>query len=371
MGSWGIDSAAIVRRLFFLLVFGLLAARSEAHPVPFSYLDLRLEPGRIDGSLVVHIVDVAHDLNLAAPGQLLDRAYLASHAERIVALLSQRLSVAADDRPLGGEWSRTIEPLPDRQCVRLAVRWPLDRSPGRVGLSVNLFPYDERHRTFVNVYEGDALTQTILEAGRSQFDYFAGTRQGIFAVIVRFVPSGVHHILIGPDHLLFLIGLLLLGGTVRRVALIVTGFTVAHSITLSLAALHLLMPPPWIIEPFIALSIIVVGVDNLLVLQKPGSRDLRGWMALVFGFIHGFGFANVLSGMALPGRALGWSLFSFNLGVELGQLAVVIPVAAGLAVLRAKSETAWRRLAFGGSAIVVAAGVCWFAQRVFFDARGG
>ena len=237
-------------------------------------------------------------------------------------------------------------------------------------MSANIFPYDARHRTFVNVYEGDALTQTILEASHPQFDYFAGTRQGVFAVIGRFVPSGVHHILIGPDHLLFLVGLLLLGGTVRRLALIVTGFTVAHSITLTLAALNLVMPPPRLIEPLIALSIVCVGVDNLLVLQKPAGRDLRGWMALGFGFIHGFGFANVLREMELPRRALGWSLFSFNFGVELGQLAVVIPVAAGLAALRAKSETAGRRLAFAGSLIVVAAGVCWFAQRVFFDPRG-
>ena len=338
--------------------------------MPFSYLDLRLEPARIDGSLVVHIVDLAHDLNLATPEQLLDRAYLAAHAEQIVTLLSRRLSVAADARPLGAEWARSIEPLPVRQGVRLTVRFPLDRSLGRLGLSANIFPYDARHRTFVNLYEGDALTQTILEASGAQFDYFAGTRQGVVAVVGRFVRSGIHHILIGPDHLLFLVGLLLLGGTVRRLALIVTAFTVAHSITLTLAALNLVMPPPGLIEPVIAMSIVCVGVDNLLVLEKPASHDLRGWLALVFGFIHGFGFANVLREMDLPGRALGWSLFSFNLGVELGQLAVVIPVAAGLAALRAKDETAGRRLAFAGSLIVVAAGVFWFAQRVFFDPGG-
>lgn len=346
------------------------ASRADAHPVPFSYLDLRLEPARVDGSLVVHVVDLAHDLNLPSPDPLLDHSYLAANAEQIVALLSGRLSATADARPLGAEWSRSIEPLPDRQCVRLTVRFPLVRSPGRLALAVQMFSYDPRHRTFVNIYEGDALTQAILDAGRPQFEYFAGTRQGVFAVVVRFVPSGVHHILIGPDHLLFLVGLLLLGGTVRRLALIVTGFTVAHSITLTLAALNLVLPPPRLIEPIIALSIICVGVDNLLVLQKPASRDVRGWMALGFGFIHGFGFANVLREMDLPARALGWSLFSFNLGVELGQLAVVIPVAAGLAALRAKSETASRRLALAGSLLVVAAGVCWFAQRVFFDPGG-
>src|SRR5205807_9177721 len=103
--------------------------------------------------------------------------------------------------------------------------------------------------------------------------------------------AGLHHILIGPDHLLFLVGLLLLGGSVRQLLVVVTAFTVAHSITLSLAALNLLSPPARIIEPAIALSIVYVGVDNLLV---SSGRDVRAWIALPFGFIHGFGFANVL-----------------------------------------------------------------------------
>ena len=351
-------------------MFCALAARVEAHPVPFSFLDLRLEPARIDASLVVHIADLANDLKLDKPEQLLDPAYLNAHAAEIAALLAPRLAVMADGRALAAEWSRSMEPLLVRQCVRLTIRYALDRAPGRVGLSTLMFPYDPNHRTFVNIYEGDALTQTILDVSHPQSDYFLGTRQGVFAVVSSFVPSGIHHILIGPDHLLFLVGLLLLGGSVRRLALIVTGFTVAHSITLTLAALNIFMPPARLIEPAIALSIVCVGVDNLLVLQKPGTRDLRGWMALVFGFIHGFGFANVLREMDLPGRALGWSLFSFNFGVELGQLAVVIPVALAIAALRGRSEKAGRWVAAAGSLIVVAAGVFWFAQRVFFIPGG-
>ena len=167
------------------------------------------------------------------------------------------------------------------------------------------------------------------------FEYFAGTRQGVWAVVAKFVPAGIHHILIGPDHLLFLVGLLLLGGTMRQLALVVTSFTVAHSITLSLAALNIVTPPARIIEPAIALSIVYVGADNLLV---RGGRDVRAWIAFAFGFIHGFGFANVLREMDLPARALGWSLFSFNVGVEIGQLLVVIAVASALGALRSRSE---------------------------------
>jgi hypothetical protein len=162
---------------------------------------------------------------------------------------------------------------------------------------------------------------------------------------------------------LFLVGLLLLGGSLKRLALIVTGFTLAHSVTLTLAALNVLNPPPSLVEPAIALSIVFVGADNLL---KKDGRDVRAWIAFGFGFIHGFGFAGVLREMDLPPRALGWSLFSFNAGVEIGQLAVVAAVAAALAAARSRSEEAGRRLAWGGSLAVMAAGTFWFAERMLF-----
>ena len=124
-------------------------------------------------------------------------------------------------------------------------------------------------------------------------------------------------------------------------------------------------PPPWLVEPAIALSIVYVGADNLTV---RGGRDVRAWIAFGFGLIHGFGFANVLREMDLPRRALGWSLLSFNVGVEIGQLAVVIVVASALSAIRAKSPDTGRRLAVAGSVVVIAAGAFWFVQRVFFAA---
>jgi HupE/UreJ protein len=160
----------------------------------------------------------------------------------------------------------------------------------------------------------------------------------------------------------------LLGGTVGQLTLVVTSFTLAHSITLSLAALNIVTPPARLIEPAIALSIVYVGADNLLVSAPRGGRDVRAWIAFTFGFIHGFGFANVLREMDLPRRALGWSLFSFNVGVEIGQLAVVLVVASTLAAVRARSEAVGRRVAFVGSVAVIAAGAFWFVQRVFFPA---
>lgn len=335
-----------------------------AHPVPFSYLDIRIEPGAIELTLVAHMYDIAHELGIDPPDQILDPTALAPRAGAALALLRSRLQIAADGRLLSEvSWS-AAEALPERQSIRWHARYPIAAAPGSVTVTAALFPYDPTHQTFLNFYEGDALgSQAILDRSHPQLEYFLGDRQGVLAVVRKFVPAGIHHILIGPDHLLFLVGLLLLGGSVRQLLVVVSAFTVAHSITLSLAAVNLVTPSSRLIEPAIALSIVYVGVDNLMVGR---GRDVRAWIAFAFGFIHGFGFANVLREMNLPSRALGWSLFSFNIGVEVGQLMVVIAVASALMALRARNEGAVRRLAFAGSVAVIVIGAFWFVQRVFF-----
>nr|ADC36053.1 hypothetical protein [uncultured bacterium 213] len=345
----------------------LTASPASAHPVPFSYLDFRIDAGGIDLTIVAHIFDLAHDLNVQPPERLLSAGVVAEQESAIVALLQPRLQVEADRRLLTPAWLAP-EILADRQSLRLHLRYRLEAPAGSIAVSARMFSYDPNHQTFLNIYENDTLTtQAILDRGHTRYEYFAGTRQGVLAVVRKFVPEGIHHILIGPDHLLFLIGLLLLGGSIRQLLVVVTAFTFAHSVTLSLAALNIVSPPARVIEPAIALSIVYVGVDNLLV---RGGRDMRAWIALTFGFIHGFGFANVLREMDLPSRALGWSLFSFNLGVEIGQLLVVVAVASALAALRSRSEVAGRRLAFAGSIVVIAAGAFWFIQRVFLTRVG-
>jgi hypothetical protein len=108
---------------------------------------------------------------------------------------------------------------------------------------------------------------------------------------------------------------------------------------------------------------VVVGADNLL---RGEGRDLRPWLAGAFGLIHGFGFASVLREFGLPPEALGWSLFGFNVGVELGQLAVVIPFALLLGWLWNRHPLRARQLATAGSVAVIAAGGYWFVERTFF-----
>ena len=347
----------------FILMCAIVQPAS-AHPVPFSFLDFYLTPQGMEAILVLHDFDVAHDLGITSPERLRDRAFLRERAPSIRALLADRLKISADGKALNPEWGPP-EVLEDRQAVRVTLHFPGISLPGHLMISADMFPYDPMHQTFVNIYEDGELTrQMILNHAHRQLDHVGGTRQGALSVIAKFVPEGIHHILIGPDHLLFLVGLLLLGGSIRRLLLVVTSFTVAHSITLSLAALNIFTPPARIIEPAIALSIVYVGFDNLLVKE---GRDVRAWIAFSFGFIHGFGFANVLKEMDLPRSALGWSLFSFNFGVEIGQMVVVVIVSSALAALRARSEWAGQKVAFAGSILVILAGAFWFVQRVFFQ----
>jgi hydrogenase/urease accessory protein HupE len=181
-------------------------------------------------------------------------------------------------------------------------------------------------------------------------------------VFSSFTRSGIHHIAIGPDHILFIVGLLLLGGSLMRLLTIVTAFTVGHSLTLALATLEILNPPARLIEPAIALSIVYVGADNLLTGAK--GRDVRPWIALLFGLIHGFGFASVLREAGLPNRALGLSLFSFNLGVEIGQAVIVLVVATALSLVRRENAVLAQRIVTIGSIVVMIAGAVWFVERL-------
>lgn len=356
------------RVAFFVVVLGSLVRAAQAHPVPFSYLDLRIANGQIEGTLVAHIVDLAHDLNIEPPELLLDPRIAESRKDEISQIVKARLILFADGQPVDLELL-SIEPRPDRQALSLELKLNLKINtggkPNALRIQCALFPYEPEHQTFLNVYdEGSLVHQEIFSLDHQVFVYYGGGRQSWISVVERFTPAGIYHIFTGPDHILFIIGLLLMGGTLLRLLSIVTAFTLAHSITLSLAALSLVNPPARLIEPAIALSIVYVGIDNLMV-GKSG-RDVRAWIAFFFGFVHGFGFAGVLKEFGLPREALGWSLFSFNFGVEIGQACIVIVVASLLSALRKRNPAVSRRVMIAGSICVIAAGAFWFIQRVFF-----
>ena len=352
------------RPILLFIVLTWMATPVHAHPVPFSYLDLRISPEQLEGTLVVHVIDLAHELDMTPAEVLLDPAVAESKKDAILSLLRSRLIVSADGRDVELELLR-IEPLPDRQALALDLRFLEKGLPGVVRVQCALFLYEPEHQTFLNVYEEGTLShQEVFNKEHTALDYFTGRRQGTLAVLMKFIPGGVYHIFSGPDHILFIVGLLLAGGSLLRLLTIVTAFTIAHSITLSLAVLNVVNLPPRLIEPAIALSIIYVGVDNLMV--GTTGRDFRALIAFAFGLVHGFGFAGVLREFGLPPQALGWSLFAFNFGVEIGQACIVMVAATLLSAIRARSKLLGLRVLQIGSVVVILAGGYWFIQRVFF-----
>jgi hydrogenase/urease accessory protein HupE len=317
----------------------------------------------LTGRLVMHDLDVAYELKIDPPSQLGGAAFVERQSAAVAALLQSRLAFFSDGQAL--PWTLTaLRPVAGQDAVEMLWRAPARGATGKLTIAAHLFPSAPPHPTFINVYEGDVLVrQQILNAARTSVDFYTGTRQGLFAVFKAFTASGIHHIAIGPDHILFIIGLLLLGGSIPRLLAIVTAFTLGHSVTLALATLQIVDPPARIIEPAIALSIVYVGADNLLTGTK--GRDVRAWVALVFGLVHGFGFASVLRETGLPDRALGVSLFSFNLGVEIGQAMIVVVVATALSLVRQRDAVLAGRIATAGSVGVMMAGAYWFFERVF------
>jgi hydrogenase/urease accessory protein HupE len=170
---------------------------------------------------------------------------------------------------------------------------------------------------------------------------------------------GIEHILTGYDHLLFLFGLILVGGKVRSLVGVVTAFTVGHSISLALATLGVWSPGASLVEPAIALSIAIVGVENFFLTDA--SRRWR--ITLPFGLIHGFGFAGALTEISLPRARIPAALLGFNLGVEAGQLAV-LTVVLPLILLAHRYERFRDRGVKALSALIVIAGLVWFVQRI-------
>ncbi len=211
------------------------------------------------------------------------------------------------------------------------------------------------HRHFVEAF-GQPVA--VLSAARPAVD-FDGERSAA-SVAKSFVLLGIEHIWTGYDHLAFLLALLLVARSMREMLGIVTGFTLAHSLTLSLAALGLITPSAAVVEPAIALSIAYAGLENL---WKPSARR-RFVVTATLGLIHGFGFAGLLAELGLPEDNLLTALIAFNGGVELGQAAVVALTLPALLWLSRRPR--WSTRAVPALSIAVAAaGLFWFVERVF------
>ena len=228
------------------------------------------------------------------------------------------------------------------------------------------------HRQFLSIQgpNGNALAERLLSANSDSVTIQMDPADSKPAAVVRnnsfadFLVMGVKHIWTGYDHLLFLFGLLIVTRNFASSFKIITCFTIAHSITLAVATLSLVQFSSRIVEPLIAASIVYVGIENLLRGDDPKGRWL---LTFAFGLIHGFGFASVLRelGVGTNGSGIAVPLVSFNLGVELGQIAIAALVLPVIWKLRAKPIFI-NRWVPACSALVALLGGYWFVQRVWF-----
>jgi len=364
------------RALLLACVLLAVAPRARAHDVSYAHVELRVSATRLEGSLTVHPDDAAMTLNVPMPEWFRRQDFLDRAGPALADSLRRRLVLKADGRAIAWEF-RGARPDPEGRGVQLALAAALAQPPAMVEVDGPVFPEVANHETFVSVYrDGVLLRQGVLTVEHPVLRVYGSGPAGVAAVLRTFVPAGIHHIAIGPDHILFVLGLLLLGGGLARLLKIVTSFTIAHSITLALASLGLVRLPGRLVEPLIALSIVFVALETLRARPRAEAprdgassssgraHDRRAPLAFGFGLVHGFGFASVLAEFGLPREALGWSLAGFNFGVEIGQAVIVLLVAPPLAWLAQRAPVAHARLVRVLAVGIAAAGGFWFVQRL-------
>jgi hypothetical protein len=362
-----------------LLAWVLACAPALAHQPSDSYLNLEILGDRIEGRWDIALRDLDHALHLDdGDGQLTWDEVRRRHPEIAAYALSRlKLGGAREDSDCA---TAATTQLIDRHSdgaytvLQFTVRCPA--AIDALQVDYRLFAdLDPQHRGLLQV-KGHGQRLNAILGGDQATRTFTLTASGSWGAMVDYVKHGVWHIWIGFDHILFLVSLLLPAVLVRRpdgwegadgfrsssveVLKVVTAFTAAHSITLSCAALGLVALPSRWVESAIAASVAIASLNNLF----PIVQGRRWVAAFVFGLLHGFGFASVLGDLGLPPGAMAASLFGFNLGVELGQLAIVAAFLP-LAYL-VRSTWFYRRVVLGGGSVAaLLLALAWFTERAF------
>lgn len=267
----------------------------------------------------------------------------------------RHVSFEADGAPCSGVVDGTQPDAVKRMNVSAVVLYACAGTIGKLHVrdrfDILLGP---NHHTIADFQWAGGTTQVVFEAGRRDAEIAIGQAKtedrngkGAMSTFGAYLHEGVEHILLGYDHLLFVVALILPGGTIMSLLGVITAFTVAHSITLAMSVLGIFTLPGWIVEPVIALSIAYVAFENLY-MRKALSR--RWGVSFLFGLVHGFGFAGALAEVGLPPGGVASALIGFNLGVELGQALVV---AIALSLLVGLRKFSWHRRAVQLASVLI------------------
>jgi len=363
--------------LFALLLAGQAA---HAHKASDSYLQLAARGDSLQGrwDIALRDLDYAIGLDRDADGRLTWGEVRAA-AESIKAYALTHLALTADDEvcPLHAG-DLLIEQHSDGRYAVVPLSAPCPNSVHSLNLDYSLFfDLDKQHRGLLTLQLDDAQQTAIFspETRRHHWNKVEGDpAASAWTRLQNFAGEGVWHIWIGYDHLLFLLSLLLPAALIRKpdgwqpktgfkttlgeVVAVVSAFTLAHSLTLSLAVLQIVSLPSRWVEAAIAASVLLAALNNIV----PCVTRRKYWVAFGFGLIHGLGIASVLLDMRLSPQNVAWALFSFNLGVELGQLAVVaavLPLIGYFSRYRYYPAMAMH----AGSAAIAGLALIWLAER--------
>lgn len=362
----------------FLALLVLLPFVALAHKPSDSYLRLERAPHGFTGRWDVALRDLDAVLGLDSNGDgALAWGEVRTRQQDITRHVLSRLSVgtAGAPCPTTTEGELRVARHSDGAYAVLDFRAACSTQPSALTLDYTLlFDRDPQHRGIIQVVGGQGQGTLVLSASHHTVDVPLANLSA-WSHFGGMVLSGIEHIWAGLDHLLFLLALLLpsvlkrspeagwepvdrFGPALRDVVKVVSAFTVAHSLTLSIAALGLVALPSRLVESAIAVSVILAAANNVF----PYLRGTRWAVAFALGLLHGFGFASVLADLGLPAEGLATTLLGFNVGVELGQLACVavfLPVAFML-----RGATVYRRaILVGGSAAIGLIACVWLAER--------
>ena len=357
--------------ILFTLLFGATLP-AQAHKPSDSYLSLTTQGENVTGQwdIALRDLDFAIGLDQDGDGKLTWDEIRARHAA-ISAYALERLKLSTDNSPCAvNVTEQLIDDHTDGAYSVMRFGVACRKPVKRLTIDYRLFAdLDPQHKGLLRLTHDGETSTAIFDPQHAQ-QTLSLTAPNRWRQFATYIKEGVWHIWIGYDHILFLLSLLLpavllaapannLRGAFIDVLKVVTAFTLAHSLTLTLASLSLIALPSRFVESAIAASVILAAVNNIY----PLFRGRRPVAAFVFGLIHGFGFASVLIDLGLPKTALLASLFGFNLGVEIGQLCIValfLPLAFTL-----RNTVFYRRLLTGGSAVIALVALVWFIERAF------
>ena len=339
----------------------LLPTAGQAHKIGLSVAEILVDEGQdVTVALAVKGRDMERAIgrDLVEPPDRIDPAALEAAAAAISAYVLDRVSVLGEGQVCAAEAG---PPRPDKDGILLDLRFQCPATARSITYRNRLFhEFDAAAVQNVLVLAGDDIDQAVLTATRNTLT-LTGERPGLWKVLVDYIGIGMGHIIAGYDHIAFLIALLLWATRLLPVVAMATAFTAAHTITLTSAVLGFAKVPPGVVEPLIALTVIWAAAENFF-----SRRTARRWrLAFLLGLVHGFGFAGALSEFGLPAHAVGAALGGFNIGVEIGQVVIVMiamPLLFGLDRLTGGERSPW--LVRGAAGSIGAVGVYWLFERL-------